>query len=141
MPCNDLLQPASLNGDSLVHSSPKLRLDFLKLGPHAVVSGLPLKLEGAPASFAANVGKAQEREGVRSSDAAFLAICRSTAAELNQAGLVRMERQCERLEPLTHRIEETTCVVLTLEAGHQIVCVAHDDHVASGLLPSPALSP
>jgi hypothetical protein len=43
------------------------------------------------------------------------------AAELNQAGLVRMERQRECLEPLTHRIEEATCVVLMLEAGYQII--------------------
>jgi hypothetical protein len=28
-----------------------------------------------------------------------------------------------------------------LKAGHQIIGVAHDDHVASGLLPSPAFSP
>jgi len=44
-------------------------------------------------------------------------------------------------QPLTHRIEEATCVVLMLEAGHQIICVAHDDHVASGFSPSPAFSP
>src|SRR5215471_2150020 len=49
------------------------------------------------------------------------------------------KREC--LEPLTHRIEEATCVVLMLEAGHQIIGVAHDDHVASGLLPSPAFGP
>ena len=69
---------------------------------------------------------------------------RSTAAwrpNSISAGLVRMERQRERLEPLTHRIEEATGVVLVLEAGHQIVGVAHDDHVASGLSPSPALGP
>jgi hypothetical protein len=52
-----------------------------------------------------------------------------------------MERQRERLEPLTHRIEEATCVVLMLETGHQIIGVAHDDHVAPGLAPSPAFSP
>ena len=28
-----------------------------------------------------------------------------------------------------------------LEAGHQIIGVAHDDHVATGLLPSPAFGP
>src|SRR5215469_9749760 len=43
--------------------------------------------------------------------------------------------------PLAHCIEETTCVVLMFEAGHQIIGVAHDDHVAPGLLPSPAFGP
>ena len=52
-----------------------------------------------------------------------------------------MERQRECLEPLAHRIEEATCVVLMLEAGHQIIGVAHDDGVATGLLPSPAFGP
>jgi hypothetical protein len=28
-----------------------------------------------------------------------------------------------------------------LEAGYQIIGIAHDDHVASGLSPSPALGP
>src|ERR1700726_654865 len=44
-------------------------------------------------------------------------------------------------QPLTHRIEEATSVALMLEASHQIIGVAHDDHVASGLVPSPAFSP
>jgi hypothetical protein len=63
------------------------------------------------------------------------------AAELDQAGLVRMERQGERLEPLTHRIEKVTSVLLVLEAGDQIVDVSHYDHVAPSLASSPALGP
>ena len=139
--CNDLPQPVSLIWDSLVHSLPQLRLDFLELRPHAVAPGLPLKLESSPSRFAADEGEAQESEGLRSADTAFLVVGRRMAAELNQAGLVRMERQRECLEPLTHRIEEATCVVLMLEAGHQIIGVAHDDHVATGLSPSPAVGP
>src|ERR1700726_1772297 len=139
--CNDLPQPVSLFWDSLVHSLPQLRLDFLELRPHAVAPGLPLKLEDSPSRFAADEGEAQESEGLRTTDAAFLAVGCRMAAELKQGGLVRMERQRECLKPLTHRIEEATCIVLMLEAGHQIVGVAHDDHVASGLLPSPAFSP
>src|SRR5262249_36002787 len=40
-----------------------------------------------------------------------------------------------------HRIKEATCVALMLKADDQIVGVSHDDHVAPGLLPSPALNP
>jgi hypothetical protein len=40
-----------------------------------------------------------------------------------------------------HRIKEATCVALMLEADNQIVGISHDDHIAPGLLPSPALSP
>ena len=141
MACNDLLQPVALIWDSLVHSPPQLRLDFLEFRLHAVAPGLPLKLEEASARFTADEGEAQKREGVRSTNTAFLAIDRRAAAELNHAGLDRVERQRECREPLAHCIEETTCVVLMLEAGHQIIGVAHDDHVATSLLPSPAFGP
>jgi hypothetical protein len=60
MACNDLPQPVTLSWDSLVHSQPQLRFDFLKLRPHAVAPGLSLKLEGSPAGFAADEGEAQK---------------------------------------------------------------------------------
>ena len=63
------------------------------------------------------------------------------ATKLDQAGLVRVERQRELLKPHTHCIEEATGVVLMLEAGHQIIGIAHDNHVAGSLVPSPALAP
>jgi hypothetical protein len=84
MACNDLAQPVTLSWDSLVHSQPQLRLDFLELRPHAVAPGLPLKLEGSPARFTADEGEAQECEGLRSTDTAFFAIGRRAAAELDQ---------------------------------------------------------
>jgi hypothetical protein len=65
----------------------------------------------------------------------FLRSTAAPAAELDHAGLAQVER------PLAHRIEEAQCVVLMLETGHQIIGVAHDDHVASGLSPSPAFGP
>src|SRR5215472_1963716 len=126
MACNDLLQPVALIWDSLVHSQAQLRLDFLELRLQTVAPGLPLKLEESPARFTADEGEAQKREGVRSTETALLAIDRRAATELNHAGLDRVERQRECREPLAHCIEETTCV---------------DDHVATGLLPSPAFGP
>ena len=54
MACNDLLQPVALIWDSLVHSPPQLRLDFLEFRLHAVAPGLPLKLEEASARFTAD---------------------------------------------------------------------------------------
>ena len=63
------------------------------------------------------------------------------AAKLDQAGLVRVERQRERCKPRAHRLEEPACVGLALEARDHIIRIAHDDHVAGGLLPSPAFGP
>jgi hypothetical protein len=39
MACNDLLQPVALIWDSLMHSPPQLRLDFLQLRLHAGARG------------------------------------------------------------------------------------------------------
>src|SRR5208283_5197258 len=83
----------------------------------------------------------QERKGLRFIETLSLALGRRMATKLNQPGLVRMERQRELLKSCSHRIEEATCVVLVLEANDQIVGVPHDDHVALGLAPSPAVSP
>jgi hypothetical protein len=87
------------------------------------------------------MGEAQKHEGFRFAEPALLASGGRMAAELNLAGLVRMERQREDLEPITHRVEKATSGALVLEAGHQIIGIAHDDHVALGLLPSPASGP
>src|SRR5229473_6305748 len=139
--CNDLPQPVSLSGDSLVHSSPQLRLDFLQLGPHAVAPGLPLKLEGSPSRFAADEHKTQEPEGLRLAEPALLAVLCRKAAELDQAGLIRMKRQRELPQPVAHRIPEAPGVTLVLEANDSIVGVPDHDHVTRGLAPSPALGP
>src|SRR5260370_2030351 len=136
-----LPQPFPLLWNQLMHPTPSLRLHVPQLSPHAVASGLPLKLEVAAARSTTDEGEAQEREGFRLSKPAQFAIVRSKAAELNQASLVRVERQCKFPKPVIHRIKEATCVALMLKADHQIVGISHDDHVAPGLLPSPVLSP
>src|ERR1700730_17065572 len=66
---------------------------------------------------------------------------RREAAKLDQAGLLRVERQDERLKPCTHHFEKPTRVGLALEPNHYIISISRDDHVAGGLAPSPALRP
>src|SRR5260370_17034432 len=102
---------------------------------------LPLKQEVPARCFSEDERKPQKVEGLRFAEPAPLVIDRREATKLNQAGLVRMERQHELLKPCTHRIEETTSVALVLEADHHVIGIAHDDHVASGLALSPALGP
>ena len=52
-----------------------------------------------------------------------------------------MQRQRELLQPFAHRFEEAPGVGLVLEADDDIVGIAHDDHVARSLAPSPAVGP
>src|SRR5271157_1623634 len=135
---DNLRQPVSLFRDRQVHPPPQLLLDFLELGPHTVPPGFPLEQKIAPAAAAADKGKTKKIEGLRLAEPAPLAPDRCVAAELDQAGLVRMKLQSELLEPRSHRIEKAASVVLMLEAQHHIVGIAHDDHVAGGFAPSPA---
>src|SRR5215467_3403350 len=52
-----------------------------------------------------------------------------------------MQRQRELLQPRAHDLQEASGLGLVLESDDEIVGIAHDDHVARGLTPSPALSP
>src|SRR6516164_3557870 len=62
---DNLRQPAPLLGDRLVHPLSHLLLDLLELAPHAVTPGFPLKEELAMTGASADVGEAQEIEGLR----------------------------------------------------------------------------
>src|SRR6266516_694570 len=73
---DDVPQPLSLFGNWLMHAPPHLLFDHLELRLHAVSPGLPLDLEFALASPAADEGEAQEVEGLRLAEPAPLAAFR-----------------------------------------------------------------
>jgi len=136
---DDLFEPSPLLADRLVHLLTQFLLDLLELCPHAVAPSLPVNQEASTASFAANKGKAQEIEGLRLPEPAPLAVCCRMASELDQPGLLRVERQRELPHPFTQQVQEALGVGLVLETDDKIISVAHDDHVARCLAPSPAL--
>ena len=86
-------------------------------------------------------GKAEKVEGLRFSEPTMSASVRRKAAELDQAGLVRIKRQRELLEPLAQIAPEAPGVRLVLEADDNVISITHEDHIARGLVPSPALGP
>jgi hypothetical protein len=98
-------------------------------------------LEATPAVLAADVREAQEVEGLRFAQPALLAPRRRVATELDQPGLLRMQRQRKLLEPGAHHVEEPMGIGLVLEPGHNVVGISHDDHVAVRLLLSPTIGP
>src|SRR5208283_1590961 len=97
--------------------------------------------EIATAGLVAYEHETEELEGFRLRPSALLAVLRREAAELDQARLVRMQRQRNLLQPFAHRIPEAAGVIPALEADDDVVGVPHHDHVARGLAPSPALGP
>src|SRR5271166_3523386 len=94
---DDLTKPFSRFGDRPVRALSKRLLDFPELRFHAIPARLPPDSEVATTSLVANEHEAKEREGLRFGEPALLAVLRREAAELNQAGLVRMKRQRELL--------------------------------------------
>src|SRR5260370_19620370 len=130
---HDLSQPFALRRYRLVHALSKRLLDFLELGPHAVGPALPVDQEVACARFAAYEREAEEVEGFRFADAAPLSVGGRQAAELDHAGLVRMQRERKLPKPFAHRIPEAPGVGLVLEADDDVVGISHDNHVARGL--------
>ena len=69
-------------------SSSLISWSFVRMRSRRV---LPLEQEVALTGFAADEGKAQEVEGLRFAEPALRASGRRVAAELDQAGLVRMQ--------------------------------------------------
>ena len=132
-----LLQPSPLLGDGPMHAPSQL----FQLRYPAVPPALPEDLEPALPGLSADVGEAKEVERFRFAKPLPLSGLSRIAAKLDQAGLVRMELQRKLLQPVSHHAQEALAVGLMLEAHHNIVGIAHDDHVASGLPPSPAFGP
>src|SRR5215470_19787880 len=103
---DDLRQPAPLFGDRLMHSPPQLLLYLPELYPHAIAPGFPFKLELALARPATDEHEAQELEGFRFSEPALRSSDRRMAPKLDQAGLIRVQRQRELLQPFARRFPE-----------------------------------
>src|SRR6478736_7006921 len=136
-----LRQPSSLFGNGLMHPPSQFLLDLRELCPHAITPGSPFKEEFAPSGLTADVGEPQELEGLRLSEPAPGASVYRMATKLDQAGLLRIERQRELLQPLAHYIPEAPGVSLVLKPNDDVVGIAHNDHVTRGLAPSPAFGP
>jgi hypothetical protein len=94
---DDLLEPFAMVGNVCMHAPAQLLLDLLQLCPHAVAAALPPDEEFAVAGSTADEGEAEEVEGLRFSEPAFLTPFRCEAAERDQAGLLRVKRECELL--------------------------------------------
>src|SRR6266705_2393221 len=84
-------QPAPLLGDGPVTAPPKLGFHLLQLRPQPLFDGDAPEPEAPVPGLPANVGEAQELERLRFRETAFLPVLRREAAELDKAGLFRMQ--------------------------------------------------
>jgi hypothetical protein len=85
-----------MTNDWLVHAPSQFLLDGLELRPHSIAPGFPQDEELALTIALTDEGEAQDVEGLRLAERAPSTSIRRKAAELDQAGLVRMERTSSR---------------------------------------------
>src|SRR6202011_52781 len=138
---DDRLQPSPLLGEGLLHALAQFVLDLPQLRTSAVPPTFAADLEPALPGPSADVGKAKEVERFRFAEPELGTLRRCEAAERDQPGLLRMQRQRKLRQPLAHHVEKASAVGLVLEADHDVVRITHDHHVASSLAPSPARRP
>ncbi len=134
-------QPAPLLGDEEVPASPKLGFHLLELDPQPLLDGDAPEPEAPVLRLPADVREAQEIERLRFRMTTLFSVRRREAAELDEAGLVRVQLQVELREPLAKIMEELLCVTEMLEPAHEVVGEARDDHVATGVPAPPLLDP
>src|SRR5580704_12537136 len=83
-----------------MHAPSQFLLDGLELRPHSIAPGFPHNEELALTCALTDEGEAQDVEGLRLAEPAPSTSIRRKAAEFDQAGLVRMERQRELLSSI-----------------------------------------
>src|SRR5487761_1623974 len=134
-------QPSPLLGDGPVPASPKLGFHLLQLRPQPPFDGDAPEPESPVPRLPADVGEAQEIERLRLCKAPLSPVRRRKAAELDKAGLVRVQLQAELRKPLTKIIEEPFRITEVLEPDHEVVREPHDDHITMRVAASPPIGP
>src|ERR1700739_5093784 len=71
----------------------------------------------------------------------LLTLLGRVAAEANQPGFVRVQRQFELAHSFLEFVEERPRLVLVLKADDGVVRIANDDHVTRRLGEAPAMDP
>jgi hypothetical protein len=111
----------------------KRLLDLAELDTHSLSLRLAPELEtGTALLSAATVCQPEEVERFRLTQTTRRSALGSVSAELNEAGLFRMQTERERRKAFSEIVQETLGITPMLEPYDLIIGVAHDDHVAFG---------
>src|SRR5213075_2331528 len=92
-------------------------------------------------SFRADMLESEERERLRFPFAAPLPPFRCISAELDDPRLFRMQFQRKLAQSLPQLLMEAFGILSMLEPHHEVICVAHDDDLSSGLPSAPRMRP
>jgi hypothetical protein len=117
-------------------------LDLPELGFHSLSLCLTPELEAdAVLPGSAIVRKPQEIERLRLALAPLCPASCSESAELEEAGLFRMQTECELCQAFLEIDLETLRILPVLEADVCVIGLPHDDHIALCVARTPLLDP
>src|SRR6476469_9657125 len=116
--------------------------DLFELGPHSLALRPAPELEaGAVLPGAAVVRKPQEIERLRLALAPLCPASCSISAELDEAGLFRVQAERELCQAFLEVDLETLRILPVLESNDCIIGIPHDDHIALCVARTPLLDP
>src|SRR3981189_2808646 len=124
-----------------VHSVQHILADRLQLASQPFGLCLTFDHELAVSGLAAIVRKAQKVEGLRATLPGGCSALDGEPPELDQPGLVLVDRQAELLQPVAQRREELLPIRFLLTADRQIVRIATDDDLTGGSMSAPVVYP
>ena len=142
MPTHDRAQPLPHFRDGIMHTPSKLGLHFVELRLQPLAHRLPQHRKHSIAPLPhANMRKAEEVERLRLPFSAALPVADRKRTKLQQARFLGMQFELELSESLLQFRLEPFGIRLHLEAHHDVIGEAHDDHVAARPLLTPRLDP
>ncbi len=134
-------QPLAHFWDWIVPASLQLGFHLFELGPQAICRCLPMHQELSRPGPPTAVAEPKELEGLRFPLSSLLSVLGGISPKLQQARLVRVQRQANVPQPLPQDDQELLGVCAVLEPHDEVVQVTHDDHVTTRFSPAPSLGP
>src|SRR5205085_12296842 len=104
-------------------------------------SGPSFDQELAIPGFTADESESQEVEGLRLAEPASFAVLLRKSSELDEPGLLGMQRQRILRQLRAQLVQKTPGIAFVLEPDDEVIGIAHDDHVARGLALPPVFGP
>jgi len=124
-----------------MHTPPQLDLDPLQRRLHALANRVPKHHEPSLLRLPADVLEAEEIEGLRFTQPSAFSVLGRMASELDQPRLLRVQFQLEFLHSFLQFRPEPFSIVFDLESNHDVIGIAHHDHIAVRTLLPPCLDP
>ena len=139
---HDAFEPASRLAQRAMHSLPKFRLNRLQRRTHTFRYRVAMDREPTVLlRFLAHMREAKKIETLRSALAASFSSLGRIATELDQTRLRLVKFQPELRKTCAEFFQTRLRFMLMLKTDHEIVRVAHDDHVAAAAVASPPFNP